>query len=121
MWRPIWRRPLTDRFFNAAGLSDREAFDAAAAVLAAQRNAKILGIFVRLAQRDGKPRYLDLLPRVERHFVRDLAHPVLAPVRAVASALTPSPLREGLSHDPDADHSHGDGRRPGHPHAPFDE
>ncbi|EAP90364.1 hypothetical protein OA2633_11705 [Oceanicaulis alexandrii HTCC2633] len=87
-------KPLTDRFFNAAGLSDREAFDAAAAVLAAQRNAKILGIFVRLAQRDGKPKYLDLLPRVERHFIRDLAHPALAPVKAAVMALTPSLFEE---------------------------
>ncbi|WP_440958117.1 aminoglycoside phosphotransferase family protein [Oceanicaulis sp. LC35] len=88
-------KPLTDRFFNAAGLADREAFDAAAAVLAAQRNAKILGIFVRLAQRDGKPKYLDLLPRVERHFVCDLAHPALAPVKAAVMALTPSLFEKG--------------------------
>lgn len=94
---PDLATPLTDRFFNAAGLSDRDAFDAAAAVLAAQRNAKILGIFVRLAQRDGKPRYLDLLPRVERHFVRDLAHPALAPVRAVAKALTPALFKDAGS------------------------
>jgi aminoglycoside/choline kinase family phosphotransferase len=33
-------------------------------LLGAQRNAKIVGIFVRLWQRDGKPRYLSLIPRV---------------------------------------------------------
>ncbi|MCB2066782.1 MAG: phosphotransferase, partial [Erythrobacter sp.] len=33
-------------------------FDASYAVLGAQRNAKIVGIFTRLWQRDGKPRYL---------------------------------------------------------------
>ncbi len=87
-------QPLTDRFFKAAGLADRDAFDAAAAVLAAQRNAKILGIFVRLAKRDGKPKYLDLLPRVERHFIRDLAHPALAPVRNAVMALTPALFEE---------------------------
>ncbi len=42
------------------------------AILAAQRNAKILGIFARLAERDGKMRYLELLPRVEAHFRNDL-------------------------------------------------
>ena len=34
------------------------------AVLGAQRNAKILGIFTRLWKRDGKPRYLGFQPRV---------------------------------------------------------
>lgn len=41
-------------------------------ILAAQRNAKILGIFARLYLRDKKNRYLDFLPRVEAHFARDL-------------------------------------------------
>lgn len=87
-------RPLTDRFFTAAGLSDREAFDAAAAVLAAQRNAKILGIFVRLSKRDGKARYLGLLPRVARHFVRDIAHPALTEVRALVREAAPGVYAE---------------------------
>ncbi|WP_068311451.1 tRNA (adenosine(37)-N6)-threonylcarbamoyltransferase complex ATPase subunit type 1 TsaE [Polycladidibacter hongkongensis] len=33
----------------------------------AQRNAKILGGFVRLAQDYGKPQYLEMLPRIERY------------------------------------------------------
>ncbi len=69
--------PLKARFVEQAGISDPAGFDAAYAVLGAQRNAKILGIFVRLAVRDGKQRYLDLLPRVARHFVGDLQHPAL--------------------------------------------
>jgi aminoglycoside/choline kinase family phosphotransferase len=58
-----------------------EAFRRDYAILAAQRNAKILGIFARLAKRDLKPRYLDLLPRVEGHFRRDLARPGLGDLR----------------------------------------
>ena len=50
-------------------------FDAAYAVLGAQRNAKILGIFTRLWKRDGKSRYLQFLPRVWTYLERDLAHP----------------------------------------------
>ena len=57
-----------------------QAFMTAFAVLGAQRNAKILGLFSRLARRDGKPRYLALQPRVLRYFERDLAHPALAPL-----------------------------------------
>lgn len=57
---------------------DEEAFRAAYAALAAQRNAKILGIFVRLEKRDGKARYLDYLPRVWTRFTDELRHPALA-------------------------------------------
>ncbi|SDD19723.1 hypothetical protein SAMN05444678_11058 [Sphingomonas sp. YR710] len=61
----------------------RRPFDMAAyAVLGAQRNAKILGIFTRLWKRDGKPRYLRFQPRVWAYLERDLAHPALAPVAA---------------------------------------
>jgi aminoglycoside/choline kinase family phosphotransferase len=52
------------------------------AVMAAQRNAKIVGIFARLYRRDGKPRYLGLLPRVWGYLERDLAHPALSRLRA---------------------------------------
>ncbi len=60
---------------------DRD-FDAAYAILGAQRNAKILGIFTRLWKRDGKPRYLDYLPRVWAYLERDLEHPALVQVAA---------------------------------------
>ncbi len=61
---------------------DETAFRREMAVMAAQRNAKIVGIFARLYKRDGKPRYLALLPRVWGHLERDLAHPALAELRA---------------------------------------
>ncbi|MEM9170087.1 MAG: phosphotransferase [Pseudomonadota bacterium] len=64
----------------AAGGFDLKQFEADYAVLAAQRNAKILGIFARLAHRDGKRRYLDFMPRVEAHFRADLARPPMAPL-----------------------------------------
>lgn len=38
------------------------------ALLGAQRHARILGVFVRLCQRDGKPRYMAFLPRVLAQF-----------------------------------------------------
>lgn len=61
--------------------------------LGAQRNAKIVGIFVRLWKRDGKPRYLDLIPRVWALLERDLMHPALAPVAAWFDANIPAELR----------------------------
>jgi len=51
------------------------------ATLGAQRNSKILGIFARLAKRDGKRAYLAHMPRVAHYLQRDLAHPALADLR----------------------------------------
>jgi N-acetylmuramate 1-kinase len=62
-------------------------------LLGAQRNAKIVGIFTRLYKRDGKPRYLDYLPRVWAYLERDLAQPALAPVRAWFDANIPADKR----------------------------
>ena len=56
-------------------------FDLHYALLGAQRNAKIIGIFTRLWKRDGKARYLDFLPRMWGLLERDLAHPGLVPIR----------------------------------------
>ena len=49
--------------------------------MAAQRNTKILGIFVRLFKRDGKSAYLQHLPRIQAYAARALQHPALAPVK----------------------------------------
>lgn len=68
-------------------------FTADYARLGAQRNAKIVGIFVRLWKRDGKPRYLDYVPRVWALLERDLAHPALAPVARWFDANIPAELR----------------------------
>lgn len=62
--------------------------------LGAQRNTKIVGIFVRLWKRDGKARYLDYIPRVWAMLERDLAHPALAPVAAWFDAHIPADLRD---------------------------
>lgn len=63
---------LINQFCTEAGIKDDEKFRAAYAVMGAQRNAKILGIFVRLARRDGKQHYLDMIPRVAAHFMKIL-------------------------------------------------
>ncbi len=61
---------------------DLAAFAEAYAIMGAQRNTKILGIFARLDKRDGKPAYLRHLPRIEAYLARNLAHPALAEVAA---------------------------------------
>ncbi len=79
-----------------ARYATRAPFDPAAyALLGAQRNAKILGIFCRLAARDGKPRYLAYQPRVWAYLERDLAHPALAPVADWLARHLPPEKRAG--------------------------
>jgi aminoglycoside/choline kinase family phosphotransferase len=73
---------------------DRQAFDAAFAVLGAQRATKILGIFARLSKRDGKHGYLRHIPRVSRYLERNLAHPRLAPLKRWFDTHLPAARRE---------------------------
>lgn len=56
-------------------------FDTHYALLGAQRNTKIIGIFTRLWKRDGKERYLSFLPRMWGLLERDLSHPALANIK----------------------------------------
>lgn len=51
------------------------------AIMAAQRATKVLGIFVRLDERDGKPGYLAHLPRIEAYLEHSLQHPDLAELK----------------------------------------
>ena len=90
---PELEAAMIDRYLAATG-DHRENFLADYARLGAQRNIKIVGIFVRLWKRDGKARYLDLIPRVWRQLERDLAHPALEPVAGWFASNVPAPLRE---------------------------
>ncbi|WP_244616179.1 tRNA (adenosine(37)-N6)-threonylcarbamoyltransferase complex ATPase subunit type 1 TsaE [Rhizobium sp. RU20A] len=51
------------------------------AIMAAQRNCKLLGIWIRLMQRDGKPGYMRHMPRTLIYLEAATRHPVLAPLR----------------------------------------
>ena len=81
------------RYCDLAGVADPDLFRAHYAVLGAQRNTKILGLFTRLWKRDGKAHYLSLQPRVWGYLERNLAHPALAPVRAWFDANVPAEQR----------------------------
>ena len=82
---------MIERYLALAG--NQPEFRADYARLGAQRNAKIVGIFVRLWKRDGKPRYLGMIPLVWAMLERDLAHPALAPVARWFEANVPDELR----------------------------
>ncbi len=87
---PSLAAPLISQFCQEAGIVEDDKFHAAYNVMAAQRNAKILGIFVRLAVRDKKPKYLELIPRVAAHFNKDISHPALAPIQVWMQKYAPS-------------------------------
>lgn len=91
---PMIERSMIDRYVSQAQPGGE--FEADYAVLGAQRNAKIVGIFTRLAQRDGKPRYLALIPRVWALLERDLTHSALRPVANWFAANIPQSVRVNL-------------------------
>jgi N-acetylmuramate 1-kinase len=72
---------------------DEAGFRREMAVMAAQRNAKIVGIFARLYKRDGRVRYLAFLPRVWGYLERDLTHPALGDLRAWYDRVIPKDKR----------------------------
>jgi aminoglycoside/choline kinase family phosphotransferase len=69
---------------------DDAAFRRAAAIIGAQRNSKILGIFARLSMRDGKHDYLRHIPRIRRYLDWCFAHPDLTELKAWTDAALPS-------------------------------
>jgi aminoglycoside/choline kinase family phosphotransferase len=71
---------MMKRYIDATAVN-HDRFMAAYALLGAQRNSKIIGIFSRLAARDNKQHYLDYLPRVWKHLERDLQHPSMKKLR----------------------------------------
>ncbi len=86
--------PLVDamiaRFARGTG-TDEAALRAAFAAMGVQRNLRILGVFARLARRDGKRRYLAFIPRVWAHVTACLAHPDLADLAAIVAGDFPAP------------------------------
>ncbi|MDG1286063.1 MAG: phosphotransferase [Rickettsiales bacterium] len=73
-----------------------DSFMALYSLLGAQRNCKIIGIFTRLAMRDDKHDYLDLLPRVWKHLENDMEHPIIRPLRAWMDEVLPVSNLRGI-------------------------
>ncbi|TAD89814.1 MAG: aminoglycoside phosphotransferase [Alphaproteobacteria bacterium] len=70
-----------------------DSFHAAIAVMSVQRLLKIIGIFARLAHRDGKPGYLVHLPRLWRLMDHRLTHPALGEVATMIANAVPHDQR----------------------------
>jgi hypothetical protein len=90
---PGLKQSMLERYHESIQDGARKTFDTAFAILAGQRHAKVIGIFTRLCQRDGKPGYLIHLPRVWRLLDRSLRHPALAVVAEWFTKHVPSDAR----------------------------
>ena len=84
---------MLDRYLGAFPDQDRRTFEAVYAILAAQRHCKVIGIFTRLAFRDGKFAYLRHIPRVWRLLTDACRHPVLGPLQDWLDAAVPRSSR----------------------------
>lgn len=93
---PELEAAMIARYIAARPGLDEAAFRTAYAILAAQRNIKILGVFTRLYVRDGKPAYPRFHPRLWELVSANLEHPALAPVKAWFDANVPPAARVGV-------------------------
>lgn len=92
---PALEAEMLARYIDASN-QPRESFEIAYHALGAQRTLRILGVFARLSMHAGKPHYIDFIPRVWGYLLRDLAHPALAPVRALIMDTLPEPTAAHL-------------------------
>ena len=60
---------------------DREAALLTFNILAAQRNSRVLGVFMRKHKRDNQSSFLNYIPRVENYLKNNLQHPIFRDLR----------------------------------------
>jgi aminoglycoside/choline kinase family phosphotransferase len=87
---PAVEEAMIARYITETGL-DPVPFRADYNRLGAQRNLRIIGVFARLCIRDGKAHYVDLIPRVWGHLMRNLEDPALAVVAGLVQDHLPAP------------------------------
>lgn len=81
---PELQAQMMERYFDIRRKNpafDEEVFLKAFAIMAAQRNCKLVGAWVRLLKRDGKPGYMKHMPRTFTYMRAALEHPELSPLR----------------------------------------
>jgi len=78
------------RYIQKSGVN-KDTFLAAYAALGLQRNLRILGILSRLAIRDPKPEYRNLIPRVWGYVMTNLEHPSLRRLGPDFLSVLPAP------------------------------
>lgn len=69
---------FVDRMKAADPHFDQQEFEAAYAVLGAERALRLMGLWPRLLKRDNKPHYMQHMARTHDYLKRNLEHPALA-------------------------------------------
>ena len=90
---PALEAAMLARYLAARPREAQDAFRSDYAGLAALNNARIIGLFARLVERDAKPRYRGFLPRLWRLLSRNLEHPDLAGLKAWFDRHVPVEMR----------------------------
>ena len=93
MVSPDLETAMLDRYIAAHPDLAPATFRTAYTVLGAQRQTKIIGIFTRLWQRDGKPAYPKMIPGLWDLLERDLDHPALSGLKDWFDQHCPPDLR----------------------------
>lgn len=92
---PAVQHEMQQHFMKHSGM-DEAAFHREYAIMGAQRNVRIVGVFARLSLYYGKPHYVNYLPRVWENLMRNLSHPDLAEVKETVLAHLPEPTPDIL-------------------------
>jgi hypothetical protein len=88
------RTRYLDAMTASSATFDRSAFLETYARFGAQRNTRLVGLWVRLLKRDSKPNYLRHMPRTWDYLARNLAHPALADLQAWYDRHLPEDVRK---------------------------
>ncbi|MFV0297438.1 MAG: tRNA (adenosine(37)-N6)-threonylcarbamoyltransferase complex ATPase subunit type 1 TsaE [Hyphomicrobiaceae bacterium] len=73
---------------------DRDRFQAVYSAFGAQRNTRLVGLWIRLLRRDAKPGYLQHMSRTWDYLARNLDHPDLARLKAWYDHHFPQAVRD---------------------------
>lgn len=92
---PTIAADMTARFAAATG-TEAATLAPALACLGAQRNLRIVGVFARLALREGKTRYMQMIPHLWTMIAADLSHPALHQLCKVVTATLPPPEHSAI-------------------------
>jgi aminoglycoside/choline kinase family phosphotransferase len=88
-----WEERAVARYLTARPEFDPATFHAAYTICAAQRHLRVACQWVRLAQRDGRPQYLEHGPRTWQLLTRALNEPVTAPLAEAMDRFVPPEIR----------------------------
>mgnify|MGYP001196619186 CR=1 FL=1 len=93
------RMNMLARYTSGMDAAERDLFLRWYRILATQFHCRVIGQFIRLAVKDGKPRYLPMIPRLQNYIIEGLKDPILSPLREFFAAQSVS-FTEAVDFEP---------------------